>query len=238
MDTQFERGRQCRYLFTLPKGGLFYFTIAGALLLSLIVLCLVGDKASVGFFLILFGDLLIDQLFGSLGIPSFGFIVATSLGLILIFLAHKNSGFRSRNSWPPMIWLLLVSIVLIVSYGLGPQTDYSDWKLLHYHTALIINGVAFMCLLSNQRCDLWEIGTLLIVAATMAYASDIYFNPSIAPDNIFSPAGTRINVNTPRLAEEVHYFKRTGLLASMGAIYMLCAVGSMTITVKRALILT
>jgi len=224
------------YLFILPNSGLVYYVIFAALLLSFIILCFVQNKASVGFFLLLYGDQLLDQLFPSIGIPSFAFVVATSLGLVLLFVTYGNSEFRKQNWLPPMIWLLLVSIVLTVFYGLGPLTEYSNWKLIHYHKSLIIGGVAFIWLMSNKGCDLWQIGILLVVAVIIVYASDIYFYPAVAPDNIFSPAGTRTNARIFGFFEEVSFFKRTGMLASMGAVCMLCSIGSITLSTRRAVI--
>ena len=92
-------------------------------------------------------------------------------------------------------------------------------------------------LISNKACDLWEIGIMLIVAAVVIYASNIYLHPYLKPDNILEPAGMRIRVR----ADDLFYgsfFKCIGYFASMGAVFLICSIGDVFICLKRKILFT
>jgi len=212
------------YFFTLPSSLTSYFFFV----FFFIFLSFRCNYESLAFFLLFFGNLFLGHLLRGIGIKYVGFAVAVLVGLFLIFIAsntYKQYSQALRFNWYlPGGWILLTSCILFFAFGLGPQSTYSLGKLLIYHRTLILIIIAFTFLILNRKCDLWEIGVLLIVAATVIYAYNIYFYPDIRPDNILNPGGMRMKLKAVDSFFGDH-FKRIGYFASMGAVCLICSIG-------------
>lgn len=141
------------YFFMLPSSISPYLFF----IFLFFLLCLRFSKESVAFFMLFFGNLFLGHLFLSMGIKYVGFAVAVLTGVFLIFITTnvytKRSQTFSFNWYLPGVWLLFTSCVLIISYGLGPQSSYSMEKLLLYHRRLVLSIIALAFLMSNKDCD-------------------------------------------------------------------------------------
>ena len=133
------------------------------------------------------------------------------------------------------MWLLFTSCVLIISFGLGPQSSYSLEKLLLYHRTLVLSIIALVFLMSNKACDMWEVGIMLIIAATVIFSFNIYFHPYLKPDNILEPGGMRIRLRPDDLFYG-SFFKDIGYFASMGAVFLICSIDDVFIYRQRKVV--
>jgi len=189
---------------------------------SLIAVSLSANKKTLGVYLLLLGPPVFGAIFQSFNIKYVGAALSLSLGFILLFIS-KSKYSALKACWrSPIAWLLLTVIVLSVSYFLGPQTEYSQKKLIFFTLNLLLTIVAILLIVKHSDVDIWKLGLLGIISSVVYYCAILYsFQDVIVPQNIWFTGALRIS---SAFSETAIATNTIALISSSGIVFLLSSI--------------
>lgn len=162
--------------------------------MSFIINFINSHRITKGAFIVLWGGAiwgnLIMSLFGFYW-EDVGYLFFVMFGIFILFMTEKELA-HIREEWHlPLSWLLIIYLVLVFSFFLGPMSKYSYDKLLHVLIKTPLAIIAFRYVIKAKKNVTWEIGTLVILSSFLLYSLQVYLYPEYAPSNILENAGLR-----------------------------------------------
>ena len=175
------------YLFILPTSAWGLLLTSLVLLLYIIMLY---DFVNLGIYMLLFGMKTFGIVSIALGLPGVGGKIAFIIGILSLILAGRLR-IAMLSMKPTFLWLLLIFCVLIVSYYLGPQSEYSRFKLINTAVTGLTSLVAFYFILKDSRADWFRLGQLGILSGLVCLGAIIFIAPELKPNNIMDFSSLR-----------------------------------------------
>jgi O-antigen ligase len=225
------------YLVFLPTGYLgLLITIAAFLIQSLSASNMTLGVCSFLCLRMVFGPLF--DAFGINNIP--GAPVAFLLGLAFFSMRNPYQVLSRGRGLNALLIFLYVSLLMLLFYLTGPQSEYSLQKLLSMVIGIALAFYPLFFLVNSESFNTRSLGILSIISAVILYSVVGYINPLTLPDSIFVPTGVRfVRSSLHAYRDYAELYTPTiaiGYLASFGIACLLCALGTKGVKKSHAAI--
>lgn len=123
------------------------------------------------------------------GLAGVGSVAVVLFGAGLLF-GRRHESIACRW-WAPAWWLGAVVAMLLLAYSAGPQTRYSQEKVVGFILQGGLGLASFWALFAVRGVDYARLGAAAVCLAAVWYAFLGFSDPGIMPSSIAVPAGLR-----------------------------------------------
>jgi len=134
---------------------------------------LAASKRTNAVYLLLMGPSVFGAIFRSFEIAQVGSVSSVITALVLLALYKPKWPLLKIKWYFPVLWLVTTFLTLFVFYFYGPQTEYSQNKLIVFSLNIFIVIIALKLIVSDKSINLSQLGFLGIISS-IVYLSTIF----------------------------------------------------------------